>query len=101
MAVGPACFALARALRRQGPFTGRDQPGCRAGGRFVLPCLALHYPLFRWVNGVYQTVTHQRNALIEGAIIFVVVIVASYLALKFIDEPVRKFLSQRFLSSRA
>ncbi|CAL4866766.1 hypothetical protein MMA231_01011 [Asticcacaulis sp. MM231] len=74
-------------------------PAAVLAGTLSYPVYAMHYPLFRWVNGVYQTVTHQRNALIEGAIIFVVVIVASYLALKFIDEPVRKFLSQRFLSS--
>ena len=69
-------------------------------GALSYPIYALHYPLFCWINGTYQTLFGSRNAWIEGPLVFATVIGLSYLALRVYDEPIRSYLSRRLLAPR-
>lgn len=66
---------------------------CLWAGALSYPVYVLQYPIFCWINGILQTVLHQRIAMFEAPIIFVAVIVLSNLTLWRFDEPVRQMLS--------
>lgn len=65
------------------------------GGEISYPLYALHYPVFCWVNGLFQAATHQRIPMVEMPLVGMVVPVVSLAVLKGIDEPVRARLSRR------
>jgi peptidoglycan/LPS O-acetylase OafA/YrhL len=64
------------------------------GGRLSYPIYALHYPIFCWVNGTFQTVFKHRNVALEIPICFVAIVLGSYIALVVFDEPIRRFLTR-------
>jgi peptidoglycan/LPS O-acetylase OafA/YrhL len=75
----------------------RMQPGplrsaALLAGAIAYPVYALHYPVFCWVNGLYQAVFGLPDLAIEPPIIVLTVVVFSYLALRFIDKPIRRKL---------
>jgi len=61
------------------------------GGELSYPIYALHYPIFCWINGAYQTVTKQQNIIIEGPLVVAAVLAGSYFALKVFDIPLRNW----------
>lgn len=61
-------------------------------GELSYPVYVLHYPIFTWVNGVFQTVAHRQDVIIEGPILVITVVVTSYVALRFYDKPMRRRL---------
>jgi peptidoglycan/LPS O-acetylase OafA/YrhL len=65
------------------------------GGELSYPIYALHYPIFCWVNGAYQSVVTCRELAVEGPLVFGCVVVGSYVALRMYDEPVRRWLDRR------
>lgn len=62
-------------------------------GAVSYPIYILHYPIFCWVNGAYQIVFKTTNFMVEGAILLVLLPLASTAALKMFDEPVRSLLA--------
>jgi peptidoglycan/LPS O-acetylase OafA/YrhL len=75
--------------------SGRAQSVALLGGALSYPVYALHYPIFCWMNGVYQFETKQhRNILIEGSLLLAGILVGSYLVLQIFDEPLRHALSR-------
>jgi len=68
------------------------------GGALSFPLYALHYPIFCWVNGFYRMLFGPRDAQIEGPLVAAIAIVASLLALRFYDKPLRSYLSRKFLA---
>jgi peptidoglycan/LPS O-acetylase OafA/YrhL len=69
-------------------------------GALSYPIYILHYPVFCWVNGIYQVVMKRPDALIESILLFVAVPVAGFIALQVFDEPVRRALNVRFSQRR-
>ncbi|AXY23699.1 O-acetyltransferase OatA [Komagataeibacter saccharivorans] len=65
------------------------------GGEISYPLYALHYPVFCWVNGLFQAMTHKRMPGVEMPLIGILAVLVSFAVLKGIDEPVRAFLSRR------
>lgn len=62
-------------------------------GAISYPIYILHYPIFCWVNGAYQTVFGTTNFTAETAILLIVLPLASAVALTVFDEPVRSLLA--------
>src|SRR5262245_55360600 len=70
------------------------------GGEISYAVYALHYPLFCWVNGVYQAAGGPPNLAIEGPVILASVLTGSYMALRIYDEPLRRRLGLLWVSAR-
>jgi peptidoglycan/LPS O-acetylase OafA/YrhL len=70
-------------------------------GNLSYPIYALHYPIFCWINGIYQKVTGSKGIILECATLLVATIVVSYLFLRYYDEPARRYLSDAFASLKA
>ncbi|WP_063769078.1 acyltransferase family protein [Paraburkholderia heleia] len=65
-------------------------------GELSYPVYALHYPLFVWLNGIYQALMHRKDPLIEAALFVPLILLASYLIMRFVDTPARAVLVSRF-----
>ncbi|MBE7619639.1 acyltransferase family protein [Komagataeibacter sp. FXV2] len=65
------------------------------GGEISYPLYALHYPVFCWVNGLFQATMHARIAVVEIPLAAVMAVVISLLILRGVDEPARRMLSRR------
>lgn len=75
--------------------SGRGRSIALLGGALSYPIYALHYPIFSWLNGSYQFVTKQPQSLVhEGPLLLAGILVGSYVALRFFDEPLRYALSR-------
>jgi peptidoglycan/LPS O-acetylase OafA/YrhL len=74
--------------------TGRTRTLALLGGRLSYPIYVLHYPVFVWINGIFQTITHRQDAMFEGPVLVVTVLAGSYAALRLYDEPLRHRLSR-------
>ncbi len=59
------------------------------GGELSYPVYALHYPIFLWVNGTFQSLAHKSDIRIEAPLISVTVIFIAHGMLKLYDEPLR------------
>lgn len=81
--------------------SGRLQRGALLSGALSYPIYALHYPIFVWVNGVYQQLLHRRDVAPEAALIVPAVLLGSYILLKLVDEPVRAALDARARTLRS
>ena len=75
---------------------GRVRKAALLGGRLSYPIYVLHYPLFTWVNGAFQTLVHRQDAISEGPILVATVVITSLAVLKFYDEPIRSKLNGFF-----
>lgn len=58
-------------------------------GELSYPIYTLHYPIFVWVNATYQTVLQRKDFSIGNALIIPCVVIGAWLALKWVDGPVR------------
>jgi peptidoglycan/LPS O-acetylase OafA/YrhL len=63
-------------------------------GELSYPVYCLHYPIFCWVNGVFQTAFKHSNPALESALIMAAILIGSYAALRLFDQPTRRWLSQ-------
>ncbi|HWX14061.1 MAG TPA: hypothetical protein VNY06_04245, partial [Methylocella sp.] len=70
------------------------------GGELSYAVYALHYPIFCWVNGLYQAAAGPRNLIIEGPVILASVLIGSYVAMKIYDEPLRRRLGLAWQRAR-
>ncbi|MGI4745334.1 MAG: acyltransferase family protein [Janthinobacterium lividum] len=82
------------------PLHGRARAFALLAGKLSYPIYVLHYPMFTWINGLFQGVTHRQNIVIEGAMLVVTVVMGSIVILQFYDEPVRRKLSSLLYSRR-
>lgn len=73
----------------------RARPAALLLGRLSYPIYALHYPLFCWINGLMQTVTHRQVPGIEIPVVLVSVPLLAWLLLVCYDEPLRSALGRR------
>ncbi len=64
-------------------------------GELSYPIYALHYPIFVWINGLYQQVLHRKNYLIGTSLVLPSVLVGAWIILRLLDEPLRKVLTDR------
>jgi len=62
-------------------------------GQWSYPIYALHTPLFALALAVFELLVAKPNRAVEIAFIVTVVLTVSLLAMKFYDEPVRKWLT--------
>ncbi|WP_331291511.1 MULTISPECIES: acyltransferase [Methylobacterium] len=69
-------------------------------GDLSYPIYALHFPIFSWINGLYQKLSGGKSAGIEAATLFAATLILSYLALRFYDRPVRAYLTRLLKASR-
>jgi peptidoglycan/LPS O-acetylase OafA/YrhL len=75
--------------------SGRVKSVALLGGALSYPVYALHYPIFCWMNGLYQFATKQhQNLLFEGPLLLAGILIGSYLVLRIVDEPLRYALSR-------
>ena len=65
-------------------------------GRLSYPIYALHYPIFCWVNGTFQALFKRQDVILEVPLCLVMIILGSYCALVFFDEPVRRIVADSF-----
>ncbi|MEM5312092.1 acyltransferase [Paraburkholderia sp. JHI869] len=65
-------------------------------GELSYPVYALHYPTFVWLNGVYQELMHRKDPILEAAVFLPVILLTSYLIMRFVDTPIRAWLVSRF-----
>ena len=66
---------------------------CKLAGRMSYPIYILHFPfLLIYMNFVNFRKPAPDVAYTAGAVVLVVVVVFSWLALTFYDEPIRKML---------
>lgn len=79
--------------------TGRAQAAALMLGQLSYPVYALQYPLFVWFNGTYQQITHRRDSLLEAALFVPLILLASFVVVRFVDSPVRAWLTPRFIRS--
>ncbi|MDQ0444501.1 acyltransferase family protein [Methylobacterium persicinum] len=70
-------------------------------GAVSYPIYILHYPVFCWINGAYQTVFKTTNFMVEAVGLLVILPVVSALALRVFDEPVRSRLMGWLRRSRS
>ena len=71
-------------------------------GELSYPVYALHYPIFVWVNGMYQ----ELRCIVEiscpiAALTGLIVPLACYLLLQIYDKPVRAWLERRLAARRS
>jgi peptidoglycan/LPS O-acetylase OafA/YrhL len=67
----------------------------RLGGALSYPVYALHYPIFCWLNGIYQFVTKKPQSIfVEGPLLLAGILLGSYVVLRFFDEPLRSALTR-------
>ncbi|WP_322015110.1 acyltransferase [Paraburkholderia sp. J12] len=64
-------------------------------GELSYPVYAMHYPLFVWLNGIYQQVMHRKDPIVEAALFVPVILLASYAIVRFADAPARAWLTAR------
>ncbi|TXM98240.1 acyltransferase [Methylobacterium sp. WL64] len=72
-----------------------QQRFCRAAawlGAISYPVYILHYPIFCWLNGAYQVIFKTTNFMAEAVILVTLLPLASMVALRLFDEPVRSLL---------
>jgi peptidoglycan/LPS O-acetylase OafA/YrhL len=62
-------------------------------GQWSYPIYALHTPLFALALAAFELVVLKPNRGVEIAFIVAVVLIASFLAMKLYDEPVRRWLT--------
>ncbi|WP_143189146.1 acyltransferase family protein [Paraburkholderia lycopersici] len=65
-------------------------------GELSYPVYALHYPTFVWLNGIYQQSMHRKDPVLEAALFLPIILLTSYLIMRFVDTPVRSWLVSRF-----
>ncbi|WCS28781.1 acyltransferase (plasmid) [Methylobacterium sp. NMS14P] len=70
------------------------------GGDLSYPIYALHFPIFSWINGLYQKLNGEKSAGIEATLFFSTTLILSYLALRFYDKPVRDHLTRLLKATR-
>lgn len=63
-------------------------------GELSYPVYALHYPIFVWVNAVYQQLLGRRDTAICSVLVVIAVVIGSTLVLKLVDEPTRAWISR-------
>lgn len=69
-------------------------------GELSYPIYALHYPIFVWVNAAYQTVLQRKDFSIGSMLVLPLVLVGAWLALKWVDLPVRVSVTARIFGRR-
>jgi len=75
---------------------------CRLLGRISYPVYITHYPLiYFYTSWVVSNKVSMKEGLPAGLLLFVLSIGLAYACLKFYDEPVRNWLTRRFLLKKA
>ena len=64
------------------------------GGDLAYPIYALHFPIFSWIQGLYQKLSGGKSAAIEAATLFAATLILSYLTLRLYDRPIRAYLTR-------
>lgn len=83
LVISGAAVTLPKAAERSAVFIGD----------LSYPVYALHYPVFCWLNGMYQKLHGGKSAGVEAVLFVMLTIITSYLALRYYDEPIRRRLA--------
>lgn len=93
----PIIVAIGAGSRLEG---GLQNKVCKLFGDISYPLYITHYPLiYLYTAWVVRDKVSPTMGAIVGAGLFVVAVTVAYLCLKLYDEPVRKWLTRRFLSA--
>ena len=91
----PVIVATGAGHREQGPQTDKL---CRVLGDISYPLYITHYPLIyiytAWIGNAPHTVAQRA---VWGVLLWCTAVAFGYLCLRFYDEPVRAWLTRRFL----
>ena len=63
-------------------------------GELSYPLYALHYPIFVWINAIYQQLLQRKDFVLGTVLVLPSALVGSWLILKLIDEPVRAWIAR-------
>ena len=75
---------------------------CRFLGALSYPLYIIHYPLiYLHLAWVENNKVPMSTGLLGGAVVLITSIIVAFLCLKFYDEPVRKWLTNRFLKKQS
>ncbi len=96
-------FPLIVSIGAGGTINGKYSiKACKFLGDISYPIYITHYPLiYTYVAWVTNNKVPIEKGIFMGLLLFVTSIVLAYASLKLYDEPVRKWLQQRFLLKRA
>ena len=72
---------------------GATRQICLTAGILSYPIYVLQYPIFCWINGIFQTILHSRSPAIEVPLIFVSICALSAAAAFWLDNPIRGALT--------
>jgi peptidoglycan/LPS O-acetylase OafA/YrhL len=96
-------FPLIVYIGASGTMTGKYSTKiCRFLGAISYPLYITHYPfIYLHIAWVTRNKVPMSTGLLGGLVVLVVSIAVAYASLKLYDEPVRKWLTNRFLKRRA
>ena len=96
-------FPLIVSIGAGGTINGKYSiKACKFLGDISYPIYITHYPLiYTYVAWVTNNKVPIEKGIFMGLLLFITSIVLAYASLKLYDEPVRKWLQQRFLLKRA
>lgn len=71
---------------------------CFWSGALSFPIYVLHYPIFCWVNAIYQKIMKAPSPIIEPPLIILAVLAASYIAYRWLDyNKLRRLVERRLV----
>lgn len=74
--------------------TGRIKRAAFVLGEVSYPLYAIHYSIFVWLNGAFQTFAHRKMPWIEAGLFFPAIVFASFILLRLYDERLRRALGR-------
>ena len=95
-------FPLIVSIGAGGTMTGKFATKvCKFLGAISYPLYITHYPLIYFhVAWVVNNKIPMGQGLLGGVVVLILSVVIAYASLKFYDEPVRKWLTKRFLMKK-
>jgi len=95
-------FPLIVSIGAGGSLTGRSVRICKFLGAISYPLYIIHYPfIYLHLAWVVNNKVPMSTGLWGGLVVLIVSVAVAYASLKLYDEPVRKWLTDRYLKKRA
>lgn len=80
-----------------GKLNGAAGSLCRLSGRLSYPVYIIHYPaVYVFAHWVWKTHPANGQVWLVGSLLYIGVLFAAWLLLKYYDEPLREYLTRKF-----